>query len=108
MAPPVTDERKPRLSEEGQIYVTLAAAEQWSRANDYGGIEEARRDLTELLLDAYRTGDPADGMVRLRRTAERIDLQAHVSTESRLLVVTRVIVREYRGGAGDGRRRIVR
>lgn len=102
-------ERKPRLSEQGQIYVTLAAAEQWERANNYSGVEEARRDLTELLLDAYFTGDGSDGMVRRRVPAEGLDVQAHVIREKRLLVVNRVHVRDLNStGRGQGRRRIVR
>lgn len=45
---------KPKLSTEGQLYVTLAAAEQWLAANDFDGLEEARRDLTVLLMGAHR------------------------------------------------------
>jgi hypothetical protein len=105
---------KPRLSSEGQIYVTLAAAEQWLDANDFGGLEEARRDLTELLLDAYRQdGDP--GQVRYRSKSEGIDLQARVVPEGRLIVVVSIHVRDHVSGRGArnrdrdaARRRVVR
>lgn len=105
------DERKPRISTEGQLYITLAAAEQWHRANDFRGIEEARRDLTETLLEAYRYGDPANGMIRYKSHSQRLMLEAHVSVEGRLLVVRRINIRTYeRGGGGPAspKRRIVR
>lgn len=84
---------KPKLSTEGQIYVTLRAAEEWLAANDFGGVEEARRDLTELLMDAHRVDSQPD-QVRYRSRHEGIDLQAKVVEEGRLLVVLSIYVRE--------------
>jgi len=99
----MTDTPKPRLSEEGQIYVTLRAAQQWLEANDFAGLEEARRDLTELMLDAYRTtGD----QVRLRASRDKLDLQARVTVDGRLLVVRDIHVRAL--VQRTGQRRIVR
>lgn len=89
------EERKPRISTEGQLYVTLAAAQQWHAANSFTGIEEARRDLTETLTEAYRYGDPANGMIRYKSHSQRLMLEAHVRVEGRLLVVTRINVRTY-------------
>lgn len=105
----MTDAQKPRLGAEGQVFVSLRAAEQWLDANDFTGIEEARRDLTELLLDAYRTdGDPE--LVRYRSKAQRLDLYARIAREGRLLVVVSVSPRDLVGSAGNkaARRRIVR
>lgn len=104
--PPQPPER-PLLGSLGQIYVTLRAAE------DYAGderlrAEEARRELTELLLDA-RVRDPAAEpmQVRARSRASGIDLSATVVREGRLLVVTSAHARDAPQGrnAADPRRR---
>lgn len=105
-------DRKPRLSSEGQLFVSLAAAEQWHDLNDFGGVEEARRDLTSLLLDAYRTEADPD-IVRYRSKSSGLDLQARVAREGRLIVVVSLNVRDINVGKGDrsaqaARRRIVR
>jgi hypothetical protein len=106
------NEPKPRLSTEGQIYVTLAAAEQYlAQAGSLEGIESARRELTTLMLDAYRTdGDP--DCCRYRNSSRGIDLTARVSKEGRLIVVISAHVRDFNVGVGDRaakqRRRIVR
>jgi hypothetical protein len=62
---------KPRLSAEGHVFVSLAAAQQYARAmrmDDVRELEEARRDLTELMLDAYRTDGDS---VRMRHRIEK-------------------------------------
>lgn len=93
---------RPKLGTEGQIYVTLRAAEEWLAANDFGGVEEARRDLTELLVDAHRVDSKPD-QVRYRSRAEGLDLQAHVVPEGKLLVVASVQVREVTRGSRASR-----
>lgn len=77
----------PRLGERGQVYVTLAAAQAHA---DYTRqpIETARRDLTELLLQARPMGaDPQQWRYRSRAT--RLEIEARVVTEGPLLVVVR-------------------
>lgn len=101
---------KPRLSTEGNVYVTLLAAEQFLDATSgLGGVEEARRALTGYMLDAYRTGDDPSA-VRYRSAREGIDISARASREGRLVVIVSCAVRTYNGGSGGaGRsRRIVR
>ncbi len=86
---------RPRISAEGHVYVTLAAAEQYARAMRIDGIEEARRDLTEVMLTAHRTDG---GSVRARIKPRGIDLSARVVAEGPLLVVTSVEVRDLNQG----------
>lgn len=90
---------KPTLAETGQIYVTLAAAQQYA-AHERLRDEEARRELTVLLLDARETSDP--GKWRMRRRSSGLDLTAHVRLEDGLLVVTHVHVREANVGGRRG------
>lgn len=103
---------KPRLATLGQVYVTLAAAEQYARAQGISGTEEARRELTDHALDAYVTGDhelgpePVPCRVRIRRLG--LDLTLRVAREGRLLIVTTAEVRDLNEGHGDETRRIVR
>jgi len=84
---------RPKLSTEGQIFVTLAAAEAWLEANDFSGVEEARRDLTRLLMDAHRV-ESEPHQVRYRSHADALDLEARVVEEDGLLVVVSINVRE--------------
>lgn len=83
-----------RLGDRGQVYVTLAAAEQYAEARRLS-IEAARRELTELLLDARpHASDPAAWRARSRTT--QIDITARVVIEGRLLVVVSAHARDYR------------
>lgn len=95
----MTDQRKRRLSAEGQIYVTAAAAQQYmADMPGVRGIEEARRELTEIMLDAYRT---EGGAVRARNRQRALDLSARVVQEGRLLVVVSVTCRDLTEGDPD-------
>jgi len=80
-----------QLGEEGQVYVTLAAARQYGEAEDVRE-EEARRELTELLLEAKGVEGRPDQW-RYRSQSSQLDVLARVSPESPLLVVTHVSVR---------------
>lgn len=81
-----------RLAELGSIYVTRAATHQYQEARGIAGPEEARRELTEYLLDATRS---SDGTWRIRRRSLGVDLIVRVAHESGLAVVTSVRVRDY-------------
>ena len=84
-----------RLSSRGHVYVTLAAAERYAEERHLR-IEEARRELTEILLDA-RIGDEGPPMhVRSRSRTAGLDVSATISREGRLLVVVSVHARDYR------------
>ncbi|MBI2374751.1 MAG: hypothetical protein HYV07_12215 [Deltaproteobacteria bacterium] len=92
-----------KLSEAGQVYITLAAARQYLEASrrtheaPLEGIEDARRELHELLLDAVRVeGDTeAPERWRYRRKSERIDVSARVVREGRLMIVLSITARRY-------------
>ena len=90
----MTDER---LGETGCVFVSLRAAEEYARATGQR-VEEARRELTERLLDARRTSDPATGAEgwRYRSRETQLDIGAHVARVGRLAVVVHVRVRDYR------------
>ncbi len=103
---------KPRLREIGQVYVTLAAAESYAESESLR-IEEARRELTEIALDAYVTGDGAleSGRAtncRARPKQQAVDLSLTVVQEGRLLVVVAVSARDLNESPGAAKRRIVR
>lgn len=88
----------------GVVYVTLAAAETYAAAEQIQ-IEEARRELTELLLDAARVkGEPsargATELWRCRRRSTGLDISARISRESKLAVVVSINVREHNVGGG--------
>lgn len=87
---------KPRITNEGHVYVSLAAAEQYQRAMGYDGIEEARRDLTDIMLDAHRTDT---GDVRMRNNKRGLDISARVARDGRLLVIVSVNVRDRNFGS---------
>jgi hypothetical protein len=81
-------ERK-TLGSSGQIYVTLTAATTYAEARRLRP-EEARRELTELLLGAtLRT----DGSWRVRSRATGIDVSARILHEGALLVVVSLSAR---------------
>ncbi|MBI2376592.1 MAG: hypothetical protein HYV07_21530 [Deltaproteobacteria bacterium] len=97
----VTERQK--LSEVGQVYITLTAARQYLEASrrtheaPLEGEEAARRELAELLLDAVRIeGDLEDPeRWRFRRKSERIDISARVVREGRFMTVLSVTARRY-------------
>lgn len=78
------------LSERGQIYITLAAGQTFA-AHAGLQIEEARRRLAELLLDARLR---PDGTWRRRNRTNNVDITAHVIEEGGLQVVTHVHCRD--------------
>jgi hypothetical protein len=103
----VTDAPRPTLAETGHVYVTLSAARTYAdheRLKD----EEARRELTELLLDARRVeqGEQPGGpqLWRMRRRSTGLDLTARIAVQGRLHVVVAVSVREGNSSGGAGRR----
>lgn len=74
----------PTLGQRGQVFVSLTAAQQHAAARDLP-LETARRELTELLLDAR---EASDGSWRARKRSLDVDVSARVSQEGALLVVT--------------------
>lgn len=93
----------PKLSALGTVYVTLSAALDWERAGDFTGIEEARRDLTEVCLVANAK---PNGQYRRRLCGNQMDLQGRYTVEGPLVIIHNAQARG--GGQGVGRvRRIV-
>lgn len=86
--------RIPLLASEGQVYVTLAATRTYQRARHIGE-EEARRELTERLLDAHRTSAGPPELWRARSRPGNYDISTRVAHEGRLLIVVSVSVRDY-------------
>ena len=86
-----------RLRDTGQVQVTRLAAERYA-AHDGIGLEQARLDLTELLLDATRRDDTSTGLERwrYRSRSDGLDITASVTREGPLAIVVGVSVREYR------------
>lgn len=81
------------LGQTGQILVTQAAADEYASVRKLG-YEEARRELTVLLIGALQK--PATtGLEHWRARSRRldVDVDAHVSREGPLAVVTHVHVR---------------
>lgn len=90
-----THEDGATLAAQGVVYVSYAAADSYARSEGIE-IEEARRELTELLADAKQSqSDP--GKWRFRRKSESVDITARVARDGRLLVVTAVDARSYGG-----------
>lgn len=84
------------LGQSGQILVTQAAADAYAVGSRRSlGYEEARRELTELLIGAARKPADASGLEhwRARSRTLGVDVDAHVSREGPLAVVTHVHVR---------------
>lgn len=96
-------DEKPTL---GQAYVTGSAALQYGRHTGQQ-LEDARRDLTMLLMRAHRTGTTDTGAERwrIRDRVEAVDVSATVVRQDGLAVVTAVSVREYRPRTTAERRR---
>lgn len=95
--PAAPDADRPRLGTLGQIYVTLTAAERYAEEQRLRP-EEARRELTELLLDARVQEEGQTMRVRARSRTTQIDVSATVVREGRLLVVTSIHSREHLRG----------
>jgi hypothetical protein len=93
-------EHKPKyLGDVGSVYVTQRAVQEYA---DHRGLplEDARRELTELLVDAYQplaaqTEGGGYHYWRRRSRAARVDISARVSYEGRLAVVVAVTARHY-------------
>ena len=92
--PASPDADRPRLGALGQVYVTLAAAEQYAEQRQLRP-EEARRELTELLLDGRVMDEATPMRVRARSRVTQIDVTARVLREGRLLVVVSIEARDY-------------
>ncbi len=92
------DPRGPSLGDTGNVYVTLAAAQSFAR-HEGTQIEEARKRLTALLVDAHRHGDKRTDTGaeewRCRSRPISLDIKAHVAREGRLAVVTHVRTGRY-------------
>lgn len=99
----MTDDPRTYLHQTGTVYVTAAAARTYGEETGLRP-EEARRELTEYLLDATQTAPAQDGRPeawRRRTRSSGVDVTARVSREGRLAVVVSVSVRGYgppRGG----------
>jgi len=87
-----------RLGDRGPIYVSMRAAERYAELRHMRA-EEARRELTELLLDARCTRESptlADAAhYRARSRTSGLDISATVVRDGRLLVVAAINVREH-------------
>jgi hypothetical protein len=82
----------PTLGSRGQIFVSLAAAQQYATARQLL-LEAARRELTERMLEAKLK---SDGTWRYRSRTTQLDITARVAVETPLLIVAHVSVRDYR------------
>ncbi len=87
----MTDTDRQTLSTRGTVYVSHAAAVEYARVRELS-LEPARRELTELLLDARETTTP--GQWRYRRRVDGIDISARVQTWNRLAIVTHILIRK--------------
>jgi len=87
-----------RLAETGSVYVTRAATHQYQEARGIDRPEEARRELTEYLLDATRSADGTWRVVLPVAHAERFttfatpeEIVVRVAHEDGLAVVTSLV-----------------
>jgi hypothetical protein len=94
-----TSSKRPRrLREIGQLYVTLDAARAYATSRHQlrrcgtALVEEARRDLTEFLLDATQRAT-----CLWRRRTEELDVSARVSYERGLVLVVAVVLHDDLG-----------
>lgn len=85
-----------RLGQVGALYVTEHASRAYARARNLS-LEEARRELTELLLDATRPAPRSDADL-WRRRIETLDVSARVVCERRLVLVMTVVARRRAHG----------
>ncbi len=85
------------LADTGQVYATLAAARRYARWSGLR-LEEARRELTELLLESRRNQqDNRDGTEgwRYRSRTRGVDIHAHIARDGPLALVVHIRVRDY-------------
>jgi len=92
----LTDPTMTTLSESGQIRITQAAALRWLAAAGSEGVEAARAELLDLLLDAQ----PIDREVeperwRARSLSTGWDISVSVVREGRVAVVVAINARPY-------------
>ena len=98
-----------RLKETGSVYCTRAATHQYQEARGIAGPEEARRKLTEHLLDATQSSDgtwrvvlPVPRTYRFTPRAAPQEIVVRVAHEDGLAVVVSLVsARDYaprRGG----------
>lgn len=97
MSAPEGTLQRPTLGSLGQVYVTGRVAIDYGRAVGLE-VETARRQLTELLLDARLSGEAEEesgrpATFRRRSRTVGVDLIACVSHEPPLLVVVSITVR---------------
>lgn len=90
-----------RLSDYGAVYVTLTAARQYGAAERIHDDERARRELTELLVDAKPVADRVDQW-RMRKRSTGLDVTARAAKDGGLMVVTHVHVRDANVGGRRG------
>ncbi len=83
-----------RLSDTGQVYVSLAAARIYAGHKGLAE-EEARRQLTTVAMRAVEA-EPGDTGVEKWRARDRLrgdDIQLHVAREQGLVIVVHIHVR---------------
>lgn len=95
--PDVTGPRESLTDGPEALYVSLAAAQEYRRHVRAANDEAARRQLTELLIDAKQSATDLSSW-RMRSKSTGIDITARIAIECRLLVVAHVEVRDYNTG----------
>ena len=90
-----------RLGDVGAIYVTMAAARKYGAAERIADDDLARRELTELLIDAKPDANRPEQW-RARRRSTGLDITATVAQDGRLMIVTDVSVRAANVGGRRG------
>lgn len=89
------------LGTTGSVYVTLAAAREFGAVERIHDDEAARRELTELLIDAKQSATDPDQW-RTRKRSTGIDVSARVVREGRLMIVTSTSTRRTNSGGRRG------
>lgn len=94
-------EPRETLADGETLYVSLEAAREYGAAERIHNDEVARRQLTDILIDASQAADDPT-LWRARSRSSGLDISARVAIEGRLLVVTTVNVRSFAGGGRKG------
>jgi hypothetical protein len=97
--PDVSGPRESLTAGPEALYVTQAAARQYAEARRINDPEQARIQLTALLIDARQHATDLSTW-RMRSKSTGLDIAAKVAIEGRLLMVTHVSVRPYNTGGG--------
>lgn len=87
----------PRLGQRGQILVSASALDRYASARSLR-TEEARRELTSVLIDARHQSDGPPAKYRARTRVTGLDVTALVvpdKEDTRLLIVVAADVRDY-------------